>query len=105
MPTLEFVQLRSRKACEHFWSNAFAVGIAFTQTTFRGYRIKQLRRDDIHFIAVFKSRILKIRMHRDAEVGGKRPGRGSPDHYEDLASGQRRIYQGRIAAQRKLHID
>src|SRR5689334_15531504 len=54
---------------------------------------------------MLKRRILVIRMHSDTEIRGQRPRRRGPNHDKDFASCECRIDDGRIAPERKLHVD
>ena len=54
---------------------------------------------------MLERRVLKVRMHGDTEIGGKRPGRRCPDQDEDFPASQRGIDQRRVATQGKLNVD
>src|SRR2546423_12263206 len=96
MLRLESIEFGTREACQHCW---------ISETTSRGYDVKQLSRDDVDFITAGECDIFKLRMHRDAEICRQSPGRGCPDQRENFSSGQRWIDRRGIALQRKLNVN
>src|SRR5690349_22146122 len=99
MARLEPVELRAGKARDNFRRDAFTGFVLGRKLALRRYYFDELARDNVNLVAVFERRVLKIRMHGNAEVRRQRPRRGGPDQHEHLPSRERRIDQSRIAAQ------
>ena len=62
MLRFESIEFGTRETREHLW---------ISETTSRGYDVKQLSRDNVDFITAGERDVFKITMHRNAEILSK----------------------------------
>ena len=93
---LQTIQTGAPKARQYFRRCEIAL---------RADNFQQFTGNDVNLSADLNHNILKIGMHRDAQVGRQSPWRRRPDQYENFASRQCRIDLCGIACQRKLYVN